>query len=792
MKISVNWLKDYVDIDVTPAVLADKMVSVGFEVEEIIDLSAEIKNVVTGKILTADQHPNADKLHVCTVDVGEKVLQIVCGANNANPGAIVPVALEGAELPGGKKIGAGELRGVKSYGMLCSGGELGLTDADYEGAGYDGLFILPEDTKLGMDFNKFIGNDDYILDFSITANRPDCNSVIGIAREVAAVLGKPLKSIPVKYKTINDKASNYIAVEVKAPDLCPRYMAKVVKGAKVERSPEFIRRRLRAVGLRPINNLVDITNYVLIDIGQPMHAFDIRELQGSKIIVRRAADGEKITALDGVEYKLNKNTLTICDAIKPVAIGGIMGGEKSGVVSDTTTIVLESARFNRENIRRSSRELNLRSDSSQRFEKGIDYVSQELAIERALTLLQMGEALKETIDVMSGEIEHKQIAFTTEDIRSILGIKISAAEIKTILDSLSIETKITSNIELISKIPPYREDIVGINDLAEEVIRQYGYESITSSDMRVPTAGGRISELKAIDRIKAIMTSMSAHEIVSYSFTSPKGYDLLNLSIDDDLRKSIKLLNPLGEDLSVMRTTLAHSMLTLVASNIAKGNKEGILYEIAKVYLPKELPLKELPDERYKLCIAMFGENDYYSLKAIIERLYQITSIAPEFKRISLNYLHPGISAEVIAAGKSAGYLGELHPDVAANYGIKAKVFIAEIEVSSIGDNIIKNRLYKSIPKYPSITRDLALVMEETIPAGEVIDFIKKYDILIENVELFDVYRGNQVSEGKKSIALKIEMRALDRTLRLEETAALADRLLVDLDNKFKAKIRVI
>lgn len=787
MKVTINWLKDYVDINVNPYELSDRLVKAGFEIEEIINQADSIKNVVVGRIQSVAKHPEADKLSVCQVDVGSKVLQIVCGAKNAIAGLTVPVALIGAVLPDGKTIKEGAIRNVVSYGMMCGGSELGLSESDYAGAGYDGLLVLPSDLELGTDINAVIGNDDIILDVNVTANRPDCNSIIGIAREIAAVLETEIKQIPSDYRRAYDSIDKFLKVSVEACDLCPRYMAKVVKNVKVEPAPQIIRKRLKAVGIRSINNIVDITNYVLIEIGQPMHAFDIRQVEGNEIIVRRADSCESIVALDGNSYNLTSNHLVIADKAKPIALGGIMGGMNSGVMDDTTTIVLESARFNRENIRRSSRELNLRSDSSARFEKGIDYLSQEIALERALTLLGMGEVLNDTIDSLGEEIKKREIVFKPNDINAILGIEISADIMVNKLNLLSIESTIEGN-SIISLIPAYREDIVGINDLAEEIIRLYGYDHILSD--KLPPRGGKSEKQLIADRIKDIMVAEGMNEIVTYSFTSMKAYDMLMIKDNNPLRKAIKLMNALGEDFSIMRTTLAHSMLSIITSNYNKGNKEGRLFEVARVYHPEALPLTELPIEKEKLCLGIFGAEDYYSLKGIIDNLLSVANIDVKYSRANFEFLHPGKSANIIVKGNIIGCLGEVHPDVLDNYDLKTKAYIAEIDMDSLKDNWVKIKPFIPIPKFPAINRDLALVVDESISVGELIEYISSYDMLIKNTLLFDIYRGNQIEAGKKSVALTIEMRATERTLKLEETNMVIDKLLVDLKTKYNAKIR--
>ncbi|MGI6701593.1 MAG: phenylalanine--tRNA ligase subunit beta [Christensenellales bacterium] len=787
MKVTLNWLKEYVDIDITVQALADKLVNSGFEVEEIINLADNIKGVVSGKILNITKHPDADKLRIADVDIGLKRLTIVCGADNCNLGLIVPVATVGAKLPSGLTIKEGVIRGFKSEGMLCSGAELDISEDDLEGAGYDGLLVLASDTPVGADINTILGYDDYLLNISVTANRPDCNSVIGIAREIAAILNKPMKPMRVNYKTVKDDINKYLSVEVESPELCPRYMARMVRNIKIEKAPYYIRKRLKSVGVRPINNVVDITNYVLYETGQPMHAFDIRYIEGGKIIVRRA-DNEKIVALDGNEYNLNNSHLAICDSKKPIAIGGIMGGEYSSIMPDTTTIVLESARFNRENIRRTSRELNLRSDSSLRFEKGIDYLSQEIALERALTLLDSAEVLEGVIDMLSEEIKEREIVFEPEKVNAVLGISVEPRKMSDILNSLSIKSELSDG-KIRAVIPVYREDIDGVNDIAEEIIRMYGYHHIEG--YKLPLRGGKSKEVKLIDKIKNLLIGEGMYEIVKYSFTTAKYFDMLRLRPDSVLRRAIKLRNALGEDLSVMRTTLIHSMLETISYNIARNNREGRLYECANVYIPNKLPLEELPEERMTLTIGAFGESeDFLILKGIIERIGEISNSDFKYIRAEKEYLHPGISAYILLNGKIVGELGEVHPDVLNNYDISKKVYIAELYIKPLIENSVKIRQFAPIPKYPSIVRDLALIVDYELAVGDMIDYIKDYNPLINDVRLFDVYRGSQINTDKKSVALSVELRSDIKTLKDGEAVEIIDGLLADLYEKFSAKLR--
>lgn len=790
MKVPYSWLLEYVDVDVTPQVLADKLVSVGFEVEEIIDLRT-VSNVYTCKIVNIDKHPNADKLQVCSVTLdGVNNLQIVTNAKNIKVGDIVPVALDGADLCGDIHITKGAIRGVESDGMFCSGHELGATDADYPGASAD-LVLVMQESEYGKDINEVLGRNDIVLDVAITANRPDCQSILGVAREVAVVLGKELKEPNTTYKVTDIDTD--VKVEIKDFDLCSHYMAREVKNIKIAPSPTYIQNRLRAVGIRPINNVVDITNYVLTELGQPMHAFDKRYVEGAKIVVRRAQNGEKITTLDEKVNTLTDNMLVICDANKPCAVAGIMGGLNSGIQPDTQSIIFESARFARDNIRRTSKALNLRSDSSARYEKGIDFYSQEFALNRALSLIDelgVGDITKTVIDCYKVRPEEKVVTVEVSKINDILGIVVEDEFILKILNGLSIKSAINNGV-LVSKIPGYRDDIDGANDLAEEIIRYYGYEHITSSLMpgAEQTLGGNTVEQIKVDALKTRLVGMGFMETTTYSFISPKAFDLLNLNKDSILRRAAKLLNPLGDDWSIMRTLLLPSALNIIAYNMSKKQNKGRIFEIAKVFLPESLPLTTQPKEVETLIACAFGGETFFTLKGAIEDALSVFGVKIELMEEVYEYLHDGRSAKVLANGKEIGYIGEIHPDVAENYELTDRVYVAEINLDALlgYSNVIK---FTPIPKYPNVERDIALVADENLPVGNIIKFISEFSDLIEKVELFDVYRGAQVESGKKSVALNVSLRSLEHTLKDEEVQAVMNKLLGELESKFDCKLR--
>ena len=796
MLVPVKWLKDFVEIDITPQELADKLVSCGFEIEQIIDLSAKVTNVVSAKIVSFQQHPSADRLRIAILDIAKpELLQVVTNAADIHEGDIVPVALDGAKLANGLTIKSGELRGVPSYGMLCGGAELDADDSDYPGASKDAVLVFDKDTPLGINVNLILGRDEIVLDIGITANRTDANSVYGIAREVAAVTGKPLKPLSLDYTENNEKISDYLALVNQAPELCHRYMGKVVKNIKLCQSPQLIKQRLRAVGLRPINNIVDITNYVLYEIGQPMHAFDIRTIQGGKIVVRKAKKDEQIVCLDEKQYTLNQNNLVIANENEPMAIAGIMGGKDYSILPDTSTIVFESADFARDNVRRTSRSINLRSDSSARFEKGIDPWSQETGLSRALALIQQygwGEIVNGVADSFPNPADPKRIVFSVKDIYRILGIRVPKNTIIKILNSLTIKTY-EENGNIVSEIPSYREDMVGVNDIAEEVIRIYGYAHVKPTLIQdgEMVVGGCTKHQEYTDKIKNVLLAKGVCEIVTYSFVSPKIFDYLCLPAEDVLRHAIILDNPLGEDFSVMRTTLAHSMIKTIATNYLRGNKCVRLFELAKTYLPKKLPLTEYPIEKNTLCLGALGD-DFYSFKSIIEDLLAVLHINFEFIRAQKPYLHEGRSALIVAKdGTTIGYMGEVADLTAANYDVDKRIYLAELDAEYLIENA-KDRLpFQVISKFPSVERDIALICPVETEASKLIRIIKESaGPLLIDTYVFDVYTGNQVEENKKSVAIKLVCQSAEKTLKDEDVNEVVASVLDALAAKADAKLR--
>ena len=799
MLVPISWLKDYVDINVKPEVLAKKLVAIGFEVEEITYQENKATNVVVGKIVKVDKHPNADRLRVTQIDVGANTIQVVTNVP-VEGGETIAVALDGAKLADGHDIKKGELRGVVSEGMLCGLEEVGVTEDDVQNQKLGDIIRFEEGTELGQNALKALGYDDVILDIAVTANRPDCNSIYKMAKEVAVALKTSCREPEIDYKVCDcgAKVSDMVSVEVQNQELCPRYMAAGVKNIKIFPSSQKIKSRLRAVGIRPINNIVDITNYVLTEIGQPMHSFDKRELEGDKIVVRNAQNGETIETLDGKQNKLNDSMLVICDAYKPVAVAGIMGGENSGIQPDTTEVVFESAKFARDNVRRTSRALNLRSDSSARFEKGIDFASQEYGLKRALTLVyQMGagDIVEGIIDVKVDYQKVREIKFTTKKLQEILGCKVPKAALISILERLGIEV-VEGDKCLVARVKEDRDDIVGVNDIAEEFIRVYGYNHIkpTLFEYATLTKGGISDKMKFINVIKNTLSACGLSESVTYSFTSPKFASQLNLAADDNARNAIKLVNPLGEALSVMRTTLTHSMIETLCYNVTHFNKSASLFEVANVYLPKELPLKELPYEQSRLCIGMYGEDvDFFTVKGALEQMFKSLHIDEKYERSTRPYLHTGRGAEIIVNGKNVGFVGEVHPDVADNYGVdNIRLYVAEISIDDIFDgNALEKNKFREFSKFPIIERDLAVVVDDGVLAGDMTDAVLGAKIkYLTEAKVFDTYKSEQIGQGKKSVAMSFAFSSLERTLTDEEIATEMAKILSVLKRKVGAKIR--
>ncbi|MBO5215103.1 MAG: phenylalanine--tRNA ligase subunit beta [Clostridia bacterium] len=792
MKLPLNWLKDYVDIDIEPKALADKLLGIGFEVEEIIYTGENIENVKVGQIVNIEKHPDADKLQVCTVNMGNETIIIVTAATNVAVGDKVPVALDDSHLPTGKHILASPLRGVMSYGMFCSGSELMIDDSVIEGAEVNGILILPADTVIGQDIKETLGLNEYVFDISIPANRPDCQSVYGLSREIAALFGQVAKKPSLEYTAYKSDLTIPQA-KISNKELCSLYTGRLITDIKIEPSPKWMRDRLRNVGIRAINNIVDITNYVLMEIGQPLHAFDVSFID-EYIDVRRAKNGEKIVALDGKEYSLNEKMLVIADKNKALAIAGVMGGEYSGINDETKVCFLEAARFAKENIRATSRAIGLRSDSSARYEKGVDWNSVELGRERALALFAQLGAGKVT-DLSTGDgvqkPEIKVITTTSDRINDLFGIVVEQEKMVETLTSLEFEVEEKGNT-LVCKVPLFREDIDNYTDLAEEIIRFYGYDSLTEDFIKdaQPTVGGMTVRQKNIASIKNTMVALGAYECFTYSFINQKQYDLLCYAENAPERNTIRIINPLSEEFSVMRTQLVGSLLDSVYTNQSRKNGDFRGFEIAKAYIPKSLPVTELPYENDTLCIVYTGkEESFYTIKYGVEKVLD-GRVDYSIVRTSAPYLHPGIGADLVCDGKVFGSFGKIHPTVADNYGISADVYVAQIDLSGF-INIEKDLVpFKSLPKFPLVDRDLAVIVKDEYTVGEMIECIKSAHPLCYTVKLFDIYKGEQIESGYKSVAFSLKLRSDEKTLVDAQIQECMNAVMDALNKKFGAKLR--
>ena len=795
MKAPLSWLKDYVQIDVSAQVLKDKLFSCGFEVEELIYVGSEIDRCVVGRVESIEKHPDADKLQVCFLNCGEygEKIQIVTGASNVHEGDLVPVALDGASLHGGVKIKKGKLRGVESCGMLCSGEELGINDDWYDGAEVNGILLLHDDVPLGTDIKTVVGLDDYIFDISVTANRPDCQSIYGIAREVAAVLQKPIEEVPLTYHVGPFSTSERVSVSVSAPDLCPRYIAHYVRDLKIAKSPLWMRRRLALCGLRSINNVVDITNFVLLELGQPMHAFDLARVGQNRICVRRAQKDERITTLDEKQFDLSEDNLVIADGEKPVALAGIMGGLNSGIADTTTEVLFESAKFERANIRRTSRKLGQKSDSSARFEKGVDAYTTGVAINRALNLideLACGKIATDRYDIGAPQLPPVAIRTSVSQINSLLGIVVSKEDICGILERLHFNVS-SKGDALTVTAPAFREDVDGYPDLAEEVIRMYGYDAIEGTFLRnaCVTNGGLTAAQRAEEKTKRAMREQDFSEIITYSFISPKDYEMLRLN--EESTRAIRIKNPIGEDMSLMRTTLAPSMVNTLVRNLRRGNEEARLFELANVYMADHLPLREMPDERKMLCFGIYGTGeDFFSAKGAAEAFAAAFDLRFSYVPAEKSFLHPGKCAEIRLQDQTIGYLGELAPDIAEQLSIEVPVFIGELDYAQIDNQLDREIRYKSLPKFPEIKRDLALIAGEEVPCASIETAIAESCKFVTDIRLFDVYRSEQIGAGKKSMAFSVTFTPHEKAFSPEDVDGYVRRILKSLQEKLGVLLR--
>ena len=770
MDLSRRWLLDYVDVsDIDEKTFADKMTLSGSKVESWSTEGEELKNIVVGKILSLERHPDSDHMWICSVEVGaDEPIQIVTGAQNLKVGDFVPTALHNSVVHGGHKITKGKLRGVESCGMLCSLGELGLTVHDFPYAIEDGIFVLGDDCDRtpGKDIKEAIGLNDTVTEFEITPNRPDCLSVVGLARETAVTFGKKLSVPSTEYKTVGENVNDYLhSVTIEAADKCFRYAGAVVKNVRVKPSPKWLRERLRASGVRPINNIVDITNFVMLEYGQPMHAFDLRYLDGGKVIVRNAAEGETITTLDGVERALSPEMLVIADEHKPVAVAGVMGGEYSGIMDDTNTIVFESACFYGPSIRKTAKKLGMRTEASGRFEKGLDPDGCLLSLSRALSLVELldaGDIIEGVEDVYPNPKKQTVIDFCPDWVNNFIGINVSADEQKKILTDLEFEVK-DGKIY----VPSFRSDVEHKADISEEIARFYGFDKISVRDLQGAADGG-LNEFQKFEKLiisKCIALGLS--EIVTYSFISPKAYDKIALPSDSPLRKCVVISNPLGEDTGVMRTSMLPSMLDTLSRNYNNRNLTAYLFENGKVYIPNGE--NELPNENRTLSIGIYGDGaDFFTLKGKVEAIFACAGIKDyDVEAVTDNpTYHPGRTAKFTVNGETLAVLGEIHPDVAENYSIGTKVYAAEISMDGIYRYQHTKRVYKPSPRFPALTRDIAVVCDRITPVLLLEKVIAKaVGKTLEHISLFDVYQGDQIEKGKKSVAFSMRLRAADRTM---------------------------
>ena len=803
MNTPLSWIKAYVpDLDCTAKEYMDALTLTGTKVEGYEKFDDGLEKIVVGKIVKIDRHPDADKLVVCQVQVDEEgtVIQIVTGAPNVFEGAIIPVVLDGGRvakdhsgnrIPGGVKIKKGKLRGVESFGMMCSIDELGSSTDMYPDACADGIYIFndnPEYSKaaLGSDVPSLLGLRDVNFEYEVTSNRVDCFSVTGIAREAAATFRKPFCPPQVEIVGNDEKAEDYVSVEVVDTDLCQRYVARVVKNIRLAPSPEWMQRRLAACGIRPINNIVDITNYVMEEFGQPMHAFDLDTIAGNKIVVRRAEKGELFTTLDGQERVMDENILMICDAEKPVGIAGIMGGENSKITDDVKTMLFEAACFDGTNIRLSGKRLGMRTDAQAKFEKGLDPENAMEAINRACQLIEeldAGDVVGGCVDVYSTKPEPKVVPYDVDRINRLLGTDICEDEMVSYFEMVDLVVDREKKVVI---VPTWRQDVLLMADLAEEVARFYGYDKIpTTLPTGEATTGGLSFKLTIEGNVRNTAEYLGFSEASTYSFESPKVFDKLLIAEDDSVRNAITIANPLGEDYSIMRTLPINGLLTSLATNYNRRNKEVRLYEMANIYIPKELPLTELPDERMQIALGMYGKCDFYDMKGIVEMILHKSRLMNKIVygiQNKKSFLHPGRQAELIYDGEVIGYIGEVHPEVLDNYGIKEKTYIAVLDIKSIMEYAFFGFKYKGIPKYPAVTRDISLVMDKEVPAGHIEDIIeKKGGKLLEKYELFDVYEGDRLEAGKKSLAYSIRFRDAEKTLEDGEVNLVMDKILAGL-----------
>lgn len=809
MRASYKWLKDYVEFDLDPEQLADQLTMAGVPVEAIEHLGENLEYVVTGKLLSVTQHPNADKLFVCRTDIGSEIVTIVTGATNVREEQIVPVALPGSKLPVGKEIKQASLRGVESYGMLCSAEELGIDAKLLSAEAREGIFILPADTPIGQDIKEILGLDDIALEFELTANRADCFSMLGLAREIAVltkgILKKPMLNLR---ESGSERTVDLVNITIAEPELCSRFTGRVLQNVRVFPSPLWMQRRLRAAGMRPINNVVDVTNYVMLELGQPMHAYDYDLLAHHSIIVRRAQPGEKLTTLDGIKRELSPEMLVIADAVQAVGVAGVMGGLVTEVTNSTKTVLLEAAAFHPASIRRTARALGLRSEASGRFERGVDVTNVVRALDRAAKLLEdMGACtVCPTVADTYPRIElPRQLEFSPSFINDYLGTDIDKAKMIDILERLEFEIEDCGDSVSVV-VPSWRSDVSRPADISEEIARIVGFAAIPAT---VPVAcmeqGGQSYQQVICDKIQSMMSGMGFDEIISLSFSHPATLDKLNIAHESPLRLAIPVLNPITEEFPILRTTLLGGILQTITLNLSRKNENLKIYELGAVYLPKELPLTELPQEPIRLAGAMLGHRysdnwnqsaepvDFYDAKGAVEELLAGLGIDDVVVTTGEHYaMHPGKTAVFSREGKELAFVGEIHPKVLDAYGISRKIYAFEVQIETVIEQALLIRTYQSIPRFPAINRDLAVVLDIQIPAARVAQEIRlSGGPLLQDVRLFDVYEGEQVQKGMRSLAFSLTFRAPDRTLTDEEVEIHSRDILSRLQNELSAILRL-
>ncbi len=796
MNTALSWIKSFVPgLDCTAQEYTDAMTLTGTKVEGFERLDEDLDKIVVGQVKKIDKHPDADKLVICQVDIGDRQIQIVTGAPNVYEGMKTPVCLDGGRVagghdgsrtPGGIKIKKGKLRGIESDGMMCSIEELGSSRDYYPDAPESGLYDMGADAVVGSDAIEALGLHDVVFEYEITSNRVDCYSIIGIAREAAATFHKDFVLPDIKPTGNNENVNDMISVDVEDGDLCKRYCARMVKNIKLAPSPEWMQRRLAASGIRPINNIVDITNYVMEEYGQPMHAYDYDTIADHKIVVRRAKDKEVFCTLDGQDRTLDSSMLMICDGEKAIGLAGIMGGENSKITDDVKTMLFEAACFDGANIRISAKKAGLRTDASGKFEKGLDPYNAEAAINRACELIEelgAGEVVGGMVDVFPVKPEEKVLPFEPDKYNKLLGTDVSSDEMLKYFDKLEIKYNESDNT---LHIPSFRQDLLRTCDMAEEVARFYGYDKIPVTLPSGESTSGKLSfKLRVESVAREVAQFCGFSQSMNYSFESPKAFDKLLVPENSDLRQAIRILNPLGQDFSIMKTQALNGMLTSLATNYNRKNKNVRLYEIGNIYIPKALPLTELPDERTQFTLGMYGDGDFFTMKGVVEEFFEKAGLDgritydPEDKK---SFLHPGRQADIIYDGVKVGYLGEVHPQVCENYNIGDRVYYADIDMPYIVEHACFDKKYEGIAKFPTSTRDISLVVDKQVLIGTMENaIIKKGGKLLESCELFDIYEGEQVGEGKKSVAFSLVFRAKDRTLSDTEISEIMDKILAEL-----------